>query len=66
MLIIRAFVNERQIDEIHVQNTKHIERDLYEYTIRKPDGDWPKIRHYRSDGWRLLALKVLDILDRLE
>lgn len=63
MLIIKAFVNENQIDEIYVQNTENLGFGLYEYTIRLPEGDWPKIKHNRQDGWRVLANKVLRVLE---
>ncbi len=62
MLIIKAFVNYDQIDEIWVQNINALDDGICEYKIRKSEGDWPLITHKRSDGWRKLAVKVLEIL----
>jgi len=62
MLVLKAFVNYRQIDEIHIQNTKDMGEGFYEYTIRLPKGDWTKITHKRSDGWRELAVRALEII----
>jgi hypothetical protein len=63
MLILKAFVNENQIDEIWVQNVETVALGLCKYKIRKPEGDFPLISHYRQDGWRVLTEKVLKILE---
>lgn len=63
MLILKAFVNEKEIDEIHIQNIEYIGNGIYEYKIKKPEGDWPVIHHKRKDGWRKLALRVLYVLN---
>jgi len=62
MLIIPAFVNRNQIDEIWVQNVGFLDNGVCEYKIRKPEGYQSIILHKRSDGWRKLAIKVLEIL----
>ena len=62
MLIIAAYVNDRLIDEVWIQNVDHISGDTCKYKIRKPEGDWPDILHKRSDGWKRLAMKALGIL----
>ena len=66
MLILKAFINEKQIDEIHIQNVEYIGNDLYGYQIRKPEEDYPIIYHKRNDGWMVLAKKVLDVLNEKE
>ena len=66
MLILKTFVNFDQIDEIHVQNVENLGGDLRGYKIRKPKGDWPLITHKRSDGWKKLGIKVLDLLEKGE
>lgn len=63
MLIIKAFVNHNQIDEIWVQNVNTLDDGIRAYKIRKPEGDYPLISHKRSDGWRKLFIKVLEVLD---
>ena len=63
MLIIKAFVNKYEIDEVWVQNVGHVGGDSYIYKIRKPEGDYPTISHERSDGWRKLFIKALEVLD---
>ena len=65
MLIIKAFVNTRQIDEIHVQNLgKSDNGQDYLYAIRKPEGITTKITHLREMGWRSLTIKVLDVIEQ--
>lgn len=69
MLIIKAYINERQIDEIHIHNTG--QQDVYygwfKYRITEPEGYENKIiRHYRKDGWMELAKKAIKILTRGE
>ena len=63
MLIINAFVNYDQIDEIWVQNVGTFDDDVREYKICKPEGDWPIILHKRSGGWKKLMIKVLEVLE---
>jgi len=62
VLILKAYVNEKLIDEIHVQNTG--ERDSWGqsvYKIRKPEIA-VDILHHRTLDWKVLAQKVLDEL----
>ena len=66
MLVLKAFVNYDQIDEIWVQNVGFLDDGICEYKIRKPEGDWPLIKHKRSGGWRKLGIKVLDMLEKEE
>ena len=63
MLILKAFVNSNQIDEIWMQQVETLDDDLRGYKIRKPEADLPLIYHRRSDGWRVLAIKVLNALE---
>ena len=63
MLILKAYVNTRQIEEIHVQNVTVEEHEYDTYKIRKPVIEHPPIRHVRSDGWRVLAVKVLELIE---
>ena len=67
MLIIKAYINEREIEEIWVHNTGNRPNipkdDTYEYRIRKPEGyDHYPIYHKRSNGWKHLARIVLEVL----
>ena len=66
MLVLKTFVNYDQIDEIWVQNVGTLDDGIYEYKIQHPKGDWPLILHKRSDGWKKLAVKVLDLLESEE
>ena len=68
MLIIKAYVNNEQIDEIQVQNMGAPTNapgwdSLRNYKIGYPkikqvDGIW--VQHNREEGWMVLAKKVLD------
>jgi len=63
MLVLKAFVNHDEIEEIWVQNVGHVGGDSYIYKIHKPEGEWDTISHERSDGWKKLAVKVLELLE---
>ena len=66
MLIIKAFVNEKEIDEIHIQNVNTINEDfdIYEYRIRKPEGyDDIPLYHVRFKGWKPLVIDALKVLE---
>ena len=65
MLIIKAYLNEKEIDEILIQNTGEIKDGKTKYLIRKPANDTP-IFHKRSDGYRPLLLKALKIIEESE
>lgn len=58
MLIIKAFVNEEQIDEILIQNKGGNLKGLCNYKVVKPDVAGV-IKHNRPDGWVPLAAMVL-------
>ena len=60
MLILKAYVNKKEIDEIYIQNVEHIEGDEYRYKVRKPDKySNVEVTHYRSLGWKYLAEAIL-------
>ena len=63
MLIVKVQVNNEQIDEIHIQNIKHIVDGIYQYRIRKPEGfDATPIHHKRTLGYKPLLIEALSIL----
>ena len=70
MLVIKAYVNRDQIDEIHIHNLGAIgpsdfwtPAGLYTYRIEKPTGyEKDLIAHRRSEGWQILAEKALKVL----
>ena len=62
MLILKAFINEREIDEIWIQNTGIVEGGKTKYLIRKPANDTP-IWHKRINGYRPLLIKALKVLE---
>lgn len=70
MLILKAFINERQIDEIYIQNIRVVVPEypdlLCEYKITKPEGDYPAIFHRRDEGWKPLAWSALGRLIKKE
>jgi hypothetical protein len=61
MLVIKAYINTKQIDEIHIQNKGGNLVGLCDYEIVKPDIPG-KIRHNRPSGWIPLAATVLQAL----
>ena len=69
MLVIKASINTKEIDEIHVWNTGNcVNEDLqtYEYKILQPRGyeDFP-IFHMRDLGWRVLAKQAIELIERV-
>ena len=63
MLIAKIYVNEKQIDEIVIQNTGEIQRGFYEYLIKKPEGyDDEPIMHKRSAGYHSLLIMALNLI----
>jgi hypothetical protein len=64
MLIAKIFVNTKQIDELHIQNTGHtdIEGSTL-YAIKKPEIK-NLIKHKRQDGYKPLLLKALQQLSK--
>ena len=60
MLILKAYINKRKIDEIRIQNTGAIGAwGQHIYRISKPVVD-VDILHHRSAGWKILARKALN------
>jgi len=65
MLIAKIFINEKQIDEIHIQNVGLTRKDLpesniYEYKIRKPKlSENITLTHRRTDNYAILLQKAL-------
>ena len=69
MLVIKAYINHKEIDEIHIQNTGICVNEAmqtYEYKIVKPRGygEFP-IFHMRELGWRVLTKQATDIIERV-
>lgn len=66
MLIVRVYINKKQIDELQIQNlgtTSTQGRTLYK--IRKPEGlDYLLIHHKREDGWQELVRKTLAVIKK--
>lgn len=65
MLIVKVFVNDRQIDEIAVQNVSEVysKTEYQSYKIRKPKGKGECLFiHKASEGYRKLLYKVLEFL----
>ena len=59
MLVIKAYVNYREIETIHIQNVGETSKDgIYNYLVRQPEVKG-KIKHIRKDGWIPLAIKAL-------
>ena len=66
MLVAKIFVNERQIDEIHIHNLGEIGRGYYQYAIEKPRVKDIKLTHRRSDGYKPLLTIALKLLKEIE
>ncbi len=64
MLIAKIFINEKQIDEIHIQNVGLIKNSLYRYKILKPEVPDKDITllHNRMNGYRPLLKIALNYL----
>jgi hypothetical protein len=59
VLIFGVFINDKLIDEVHVQRTETTKKGLNSYTIRIPFGfEHVKIKHQYEDGYIPLAAKV--------
>jgi len=66
MLILKAFINHKKIDEIHIWNTGECtnpELGMWKYKILRPEGfeGW-YIIHKRDDGYLALLKQVIDII----
>lgn len=63
MLIVKVYVNERQIDEVHIQNVEHVKGDVYSYQCKMPDLDDTFV-HKRDNGYLPLLIQVLQVINR--
>ncbi len=69
MLVVKAYINDREIDEIYIQNTGICVNEAlqtYEYKIVKPRGygEFP-IFHMRELGWKVLTKQAMEIIERV-
>ena len=68
MLIVKVFINERQIDEIDIANVTPEENffteSVHEYKIRKP-WVYKKFFHVWKWGYRPLLIEVLKHLEKI-
>ena len=62
MLIIKAYINSTQIDEIHIRNLGGDPNGLCTYAIDDPPDYKMRLRHDRTIGWRDLAHRALDLM----
>ena len=63
MLVVKVFVNLDQIDEIHIQNTGDVDKEICNYQIMRPEGfETYNMKHKRSDGYLGLLEQALKIL----
>ena len=62
MLIVKVFVNEKQIDELAIENVSSNFLDFATYKIQKPQIENAYVKHRRSTGWMPLVKSVLDFL----
>ena len=70
MLILKAYINDREIEEIWIHNTSNCVNTtfgIWEYRIRKPEGyDHLPLYHRRDKGWKELVIYAMKIIDREE
>lgn len=70
MLILKTYINRRQIDEVWVHNTGEKLGDDYLYRLMVPETDKEitpeRITHNRDAGWKPLARKALELLERIK
>lgn len=70
MLIIRSYVNMKEVGVLGVLNTGSINKDgEHLYRVVYPDKDRErygrlKIAHTRSEGWKVLTEKVLHAINK--
>ncbi len=67
MLVTKVYINNREIDEIHIQNTGEASfetlKGRYTYVIRRPKGfEGHKFTHRRENGYEPLLREVLRYL----
>lgn len=58
MLIVRVYVNDRQIDEVHIHNVGRLEGEIRQYRVIRPDLELPLLTHHRPDPWYRLVGQV--------
>lgn len=64
MLRIVAYINEKKVDEIRIQNTdKKDNNEMYIYKVIMPDGYNIVVPHDRNESWHVLGEKVLNALN---
>ena len=63
MLVIKAFVNDKQIDELHIQNMGEKSPGHWQYVLKKPNVGFARVYHNRKDGWRKLARRMLQLIE---
>lgn len=56
--MVKVYVNDRQIDELRIQNVEKLEGEYRQYRVRKPDLDLPLLTHHRPDPWYVLVGQV--------
>jgi hypothetical protein len=66
MLVIKVFVNRKQIDELQIQNVLQAGEDTCGYVITKPEKVGEMILHKRSNGYKPLLKEALDVLIKKE
>jgi len=70
MLILKTYINRKQIDEVWIHNTGEKLGDEYIYRLMVPETDKEltseRITHNRANGWKLLANKALELLERIK
>ena len=61
MLILKVFVNEKQIDEVHIHNVGNVSRQpgYCIYAIEKPDVKDSTMTHERKLPWFFLAQQAI-------
>ena len=66
MLVAEIWINNYQIDEVHIQNIGVANPGTYDnifrYKIRKPEGIEDVIEHRRLDGYKPLLIKALEVI----
>ena len=62
-MIIKAYINETLIDEIHIRNIDGNPNGTCTYAIEDPPDYNHLISHHRPSGWRHLAYKVLQVMN---
>jgi len=66
MLIIKAYINNKLIDEIHVRRIDGDPNGLCTYVIDDPPDFDDKIRHNRTRGWKDLGGRALRHMSSVE